>query len=281
MSEDIKQGDSTIVSMDWREAVPESAREWDEFKNSDTAEKFFDQIGHMRTHLGNSLRVPSEDAGEETWSEFYEKVQRKAPELMRKPNVDDDSVMSEVFGSLGKPDTPAKYDLPEFDDYSVSEERAQTLKEMAHKANLTKKQFKAMLGEMLSVERETGIAGNEAFEADRKSLLSEWGEAVESRTNIAAKVAEQTGAPEALVKAVQEGRADKATMQWLYGLSKQMTVEGSPMADEIAHVDSPADIQGKIDDMMNNQSHPYWDSSHPQHSAAVEKMIELRRKLAA
>ena len=43
--------------------------------------------------------------------------------------------------------------------------------------------------------------------------------------------------------------------------------------------ETPAEIQGKIDDMMGNVNHAYWDGTHPNHSKAVEQMLELQRKL--
>lgn len=273
-------GNSTQIPSNWRELVPERFQEWDEVKQSESPEQFFDQVANMRSHLGSSIRVPSEEAGEDAWNEFYEKVERKNANIMRKPDLDNDDVMNDVWGSLGKPDTPAKYDLPELDDYAISDDRAQQLKEMAHSANLTKKQFRSMLEGMLGSERDRSLANKQTMEDDRKALSGEWGEAMEQRTKMALQVAEASGAPPSLVKAIQEGHADKATMQWLYNMSKQMNTEGNPMASFEKQIDTPADIQSKIDDMMNNPDHAYWDASHPQHAQAVERMVGYRRKLA-
>ena len=59
---------------DWREALPENVRGWDEAQNADSADAFFKQIGDLRSHLGNSIRVPSDDAGDDTRKEFFEKL---------------------------------------------------------------------------------------------------------------------------------------------------------------------------------------------------------------
>ena len=274
------QEESTVVSSNWRDTIPDNVKEWDEFKNSDSADKFFDQMSNMRSMIGNSIRVPSEEASDEARSDFYEKVMRKAPDLMRRPDIDNDEVMTDVWGSLGKPETPAKYDLPEFEDYQINDNRAQELKEMAHKANLTKRQFKALANDILGLDRQSQMSVDETVASDKKTLASDWGEAYEQRTRVAATIAEKSGAPEALVNAIKEGKADSGTMKWLYQLSKQMSGEGSPMASMGDQIDSPADIQGKVDDIMNNQSHPYWDSAHPQHKRAVDNMVAMRRKLA-
>ena len=273
--------ESTTVASDWREVIPKEVKEWDEFKNSDTPEKFFDQMSHMRSMMGKSIRVPSEEAGEETWNEFYGKLESKAPDLMRKPNIDDDAAMEQTYRSLGKPDTPAKYDLPEFDDFEIPESRASQLKEYAHKANLTKKQFKALASDLLGFDKQIVDKTTDQVNQARAALSDEWGDAFEQRFSLAQKMAESSGAPESLMTAIKEKKIDADTMRWLFNMSKQMTVEGRPMATVDDLVEAPADIQGRIDDMMNNQAHPYWDSSHPQHKKAVDTMIQLRRKLVA
>lgn len=272
---------NTQISSNWRDLVPEKYHEWDEMKQSESAEQFFDQVANMRSLVGSSIRVPSDEAGDEAWGDFYSKVERKNANIMRKPDIDNDEVMNDVWGSLGRPDTPAKYDLPELNDYSVSDSRAQQLKEMAHGANLTKKQFKKLVGDMLGSEQAQSNSQIETVSNDRKALSTEWGEAMESRSNQALSIAKASGAPQGLVDAVAAGKADKATMQWLYNMSKQMTTEGNPMATLENHVDSPMDIQQKIDDMMNNTEHAYWNGSHPQHDRAVQKMLGLRKQLAS
>ncbi len=265
----------------WQESLPENIRDWDEVKNSDTPEKFYEQMANMRSLLGKSIRVPSEEAGDETWSEFYTKLQNKAPDLMRKPDVDNDDAMHDHFTSLGKPDLPSKYDIPELDGYSVPEDRADELKAMAHKANLTAKQFRTLAADLFGNEATLVKSRDDKLASERNVLENEWGDALEQRTQLALDIAENTGAPDTLLNAIKEGQADTNTMKWLFSLSKQISTEGMNMTPLGDVIDSPVDIQQKIDDIYANPEHPYWHESHPNHSKAVQNMLDMMRKIAS
>lgn len=75
----ITQEATTQVSNNWKNNVPEAVKDWDEFKNSETQEQFFDQMANHRKHLGQSIRIPSEEAGSDTWNQFHEKILNKVP----------------------------------------------------------------------------------------------------------------------------------------------------------------------------------------------------------
>jgi hypothetical protein len=59
---------------DWKTSLPEPVQGWDEVKNSDTPDKFWDQVTNMRSHLGQSIRIPGQDAGDDDWKAFNEKM---------------------------------------------------------------------------------------------------------------------------------------------------------------------------------------------------------------
>ncbi len=264
---------------DWRESLPENVRGWDEAKNADSPDAFFKQIGDLRSHLGNSIRVPTDDAGDETRQEFFEKLQRKVPEIMRRPDMDNDDVMKDVWASLGKPQEADHYDLPEIGEYKISDDKAAALKKLALDSNLTKKQFKQLTQGLLQDDADRQRDAAAELERMQGELKRDWGDALDSRMETVRRIAEQSNAPETLLKALEEGTADSATVKWLYDFSKQFA-EDSPIKTQMKEIDSPQDIQGKIDDIMNNNQHPYWITNHPQHSAAVNKMLDLRKKLA-
>ncbi len=264
---------------DWRESLPENVRGWDEAQNADSADAFFKQISDLRSHLGNSIRVPSEDAGDDTRKEFFEKLQRKVPEIMRVPDMDNDEVMSDVWASLGKPQEASHYDLPEIGEYKIADDKAEALKKLALDSNLTKKQFKQLTKGLLEDDANKQRDAAAELERMQGELKRDWGEALPQRMETVKRIAEQSGAPETLLKALNDGTADSATVKWLYDFSKQFA-EDSPLKTQMKEIETPQDIQGKINDIMNNNQHPYWHTGHPQHKAAVNKMLDLRKKLA-
>ena len=271
---------STTIPMDWKQMIPSDVQEWDEFKNSDSAEKFFQQMASHRAMLGQSVRIPGEEAGDDQRSEFYTKIMNKVPDLMRTPDIDNDEVMGDVWSRLGRPEAADGYGDPTVDDYTPAEGQLSKLKEIAHKAGLTKKQFQSMALELITADAAAHTAAKDHHTDDQKSLASEWGAALDHRTKAAAAIARQTGAPESLLQMVEGGEADSKTMQWLFTLSQQMGGEGNPIANQDPNMMAPAELQGQIDDIMNNNDHPYWNKNHAGHDRAVEKMVDLRRKLA-
>lgn len=110
----VPQGDAQEVSQgNWAESLPESVRDWDEVKNSDSPEKFFDQVANMRSMIGKSIRIPSEDAGEEAMQDFIQKLQQVDGVMMKPENADgwqemvaglDEDVQKTLLDNLSKKD---------------------------------------------------------------------------------------------------------------------------------------------------------------------------------
>lgn len=76
-TEAVPQPQSTPAAgenVNWQDLLPENVRGWDEVKNSDSPEKFFGQMENLRSMMGKSIRIPTEDAGEEAMQAFMEKV---------------------------------------------------------------------------------------------------------------------------------------------------------------------------------------------------------------
>lgn len=273
--------DTTIIPSDWREHIPSDVKEWDEFKNSDSPEKFFQQMASHRSMLGQSVRIPGEDAGDGANKEFYEKIMGKVPGLMRTPDVDNDEVMQDVWSRLGKPEDADGYGEVSVEDYTPSADDLKALRQIAHDAGLTKSQYSKLAKAMLSADMAAQAKVKTGLSDDQKALATQWGAATEQRTKVARAIAVQTGAPDSLLQLIDAGEADSTTMQWLYSLSQQVSGEDNPMANQDSNIPTPAELGNKIDDIMNNHEHPYWTPDHPGHKAAVENMLELRRKAAA
>lgn len=276
------EGDTTKLHTDWREnltkVAPEYVTEWDEFKNADSPEKFFDQLKNHRSMIGQSVRIPGSEAGEEQLSEFYNKLQSKVPGLMRTPNPDDPNQVRDVFSKLGLPEKPDDYNVAE--NIGIDSETLGAYRALAHEAGLTKAQFNKFISDLGGRSKQSAEQTDAQRKEDIAGLRGEWGAAFEQRAGICAKVAQRTGAPEGLCQAIEKGEADSKTMKWLYSLSTQMGSEGMNFTDSQAALPTPADIQGTIDDIMQNPQHPYWVPNHPNHRQAVDKMLDLRRALA-
>ena len=107
------------MSEEWKATLPESLQSWDEVTNSDSPEKFWEQMSNQRKLIGDSIRIPSEEAGDDSWNAFNEKIMNKVPTLMRTPNSDDSDSINDVLKRLGKPEDVDGYKLLDITDTEV------------------------------------------------------------------------------------------------------------------------------------------------------------------
>ena len=264
----------------WAESLPESVRSWDEVKNSESPEKFWEQVSNMRTFLGQSIRIPSEDAGKEAIAEFHNKLVTKVPALMPRPNPDDPESVKTVYKALGHPETPEGYKVPEFtppQGVQIDTAPIESFRKVAHEAGLTTKQFESIVSSMTA--ESVARAAEQQQKADNgiAQLTREWGHAFDQNFKQAISIAERTDAPPALIQALRESRIDAASVKWLHKLADSF--RGEPNAGRDKNhmgIITPGEATERISEMMNNKEHAYWVASHPDHKAAVKRMLDLR-----
>ncbi|MCK5714796.1 MAG: hypothetical protein KAH64_02455, partial [Nitrosomonadaceae bacterium] len=73
----------------WYDSFPESVQQWDEVQNSSGPEQFWQRITSHRQHIGQSIRIPSDEASADDMNAFYDKLQKRVPNLMPVPDIDD------------------------------------------------------------------------------------------------------------------------------------------------------------------------------------------------
>lgn len=230
-----------------------------------------------QSYMGSSIRIPSEDAGDEDRQKFYEKLQKHAPNLIPRPDPEDKDGYNALMRSLGLPEKGDEYEVPELEDYKPSDEAVEKLRDMAHKAGLTKSQFKELASELFREEAQSISAAQEAAEADLAGLKKEWGSAFDERKNRAVKTLELSGAPDGLVQAAKDGQVGADVYQWLYSLSSNFKGEGVNAGNDqgSGNTMTPAEAEAQIQDIYGNRSHPFWNAGHPDHQKALKKMVEL------
>lgn len=259
---------------DWKESLPESVQNWDEARNAENPEQFWQRITDQRTHLGNSIRIPTEEAGDDQWQEFHQKILERVPALMRKPSSDDESAVDDILKALGKPDATDKYVMPESDDIAFNEGQDKWLKEIALEAGLTKKQFKKIatnIGKRNYVDQNTY---EEQTQNELKRIANEWGLSAEEKYKHVLNFAKSANAPQSLVDAIENRKIDAETVFWLEKMQSSVSDEGSPLfKKDLNHPSglSPYEAQQRINDMLNNPDHSY----HKGDPIARKRMHEL------
>lgn len=271
-------------SSDWKESLPEYMRSWDEVKNSESKEKFYDQVKEMRSHLGSSIRIPSSEAGPEQWDAFNKKLIDKVPTLMQRPNTDTEEGLNAAYQMMGRPEKATDYITPQLEGFDMS--AAEGFKNIAHKAGLNKKQFETIVTDFSKAQQAEAKKTFEAIDSEQKALKAEWGADYERRQDMSHKFLELTGAPENLRNLYKDNKVPQELSKWVYNMAdKVMGESGINLAtdanDKAKGIPTPNEAKSLISDIRNNKKHPYFDKSAPGHNEAVERMRELYRLAAA
>ena len=121
-----------------------------DFKDINSLAKAFIDTKAM---VGNSIRVPSSEAGTEDIKAFHDNLMSKVPGLMYKPDADDSDGITNVLKSLGLPDDQAGYGEVKIDDTLLSEEDVASMKGFALEAGLTKRQFEVYANKVAAASK--------------------------------------------------------------------------------------------------------------------------------
>jgi len=107
------EGDIGTSDNAWKDTLPEGVKDWGEVRDSKSEDSFWEQMSNMRSMMGQSIRVPTDDASKEDKAAFNQRLMEKVPNLMQKPDADNADVMDAFYNQMGRPEEAAKYDAPE------------------------------------------------------------------------------------------------------------------------------------------------------------------------
>lgn len=261
----------------WSNAAPEFARGWDQVKDSATPEDFYNRVGEMRTYMGNSLRIPSEDASGDDMQAFYDKLQNKVPGLMPTPDFDNPDALKAVLKQMGMPEEASGYGDVAGDEITFGDGQLDNLKAMAKDLGLTKKQFEKFAAKVGAENFQGQSASIEQNAEAVTAIQTEWGLSAEAKYQETLNFAKSAGAPEALVTALVNKQIDAPTVFWLNSLA-QGTKEGSSVSfqpnNTSGNTMTPMEAQERITEMLGNMDHPY----HKGDATAKKRMHEYMRQ---
>lgn len=227
----------------WQDSLPESIRDWDEVKNSDSPEKFWDQVSNLRSMMGRSIRIPTEDAGEDVRNAFMQKIM-EVEGVMATPDTAEGWV--ETISSLGEDVQRALYQqLTGMDTFR--DENVRQLQD----------DMDAKIAEGLD------------------KLRQEWGNGFDRQVSTAknaVKVLDQALGGNRLVKALDEtGAGNHPEMIAAFAKIGEMLGE-RPVIDGVGvntFAITPAEAKERIAEIEANPA--YWDASHPESKILRDK----------
>ena len=273
---------STTTTQDFISSLPEDLREDPSIKDfKDPAALAKSYISAQRM-LGSSIRIPGEDASEEAKQEFYKKLE-SVPGITRLPDPEDKESLDQFYSRLGRPESPDnyKYELPEGiePDPVAIEEFSNLAFELGLSSEQAQKlaQFDAQRAQRQIEEMSKSKESADAI------LRQTWGHDYDNRMESAKAVVETYSKqfPDA-VKELVSGPAgnNPAVLAMLSDLGKALNETGALQGQtKLQFGLTPEDAKMKLDEIMANKSHPYWDDTNPNHRDAVERVYKLNQAI--
>ena len=210
--------------------MPDDMREAPSLKDvpdvATLAKRFLD----TKSMVGNSLRMPTDDAGQEAIEAFNQKIlSNPALGLMKKPDTENTEALAEVYNALGRPEEPGGYEAPEGSD----PETFGAMANVAHELGLTKSQYENLSkahaemvnGQMKAVDEERQVGVHQ--------LKGEWGPAFDEKVGRVGQMIKALGGHPGLESALSNGDLDASTLRLFDTIATQLGSEKSEVGKQL------------------------------------------------
>ena len=211
---------------------------------------------HAQKKMGDKgVRLPDNHSTEEDWNNFYNMLR---PSEMDKYEL--------------------KNSLPE--GTPLDENMFNGFRENAHKLGLSTKQAQTMLDWYNETTNSVQSQAKETQEANYarevKGLREEWGEGFDKEMNLAQRAIKEFADEKDVEFLKESGLAGNVNVIKLFNKIGKGLLEDK--FDQESHGSfgvTKDDAQNKINSIMGDMSHPYFDSKHPSHKNAVDEVNKL------
>tara|TARA_R100001198_G_C5167837_1_gene170060 strand:- start:24 stop:860 length:837 start_codon:yes stop_codon:yes gene_type:complete len=242
-------------NQDWRNNLPDDLRNDPTLQNYKDVESLAKTVVHQQKMIGSRIPLPKTD-------------EEKA----------------ELYGKLGRPDSPDKYQVNLGQDYEpyFGEAALNEFKNVAHTIGLNNDQVNALI-EFQKAQVDYELQNQPAqLETQRKdteqSLKQEWGFDYDKNVRAAQRALDVYGDDDLKELMNTEVGNNPAMIKLFHRLGQEVTEDMAQNTQNNKLAISPVDARQEIDAIMQNPKHPYFDSRHREHRDAVEKVRQLHEK---
>jgi hypothetical protein len=197
--------------------------------------------------------------------------------LPKNPTEDD---LSNIYSKLGRPDEPSGYAI-QADGQILTEGDVNTYTDIAHKLGLSKAQANGILDYYRSSIQQTTEAMSKDAQQEKQmieeSLKAEWGANYDAKVNQANRAVADIAGEDLLNMVLEDGTKVGNHPAFIKAFANfadfktSVTKEDTISENSVNYRMSPADAKAKIDTIMNDKSHAYWDRKNP---VAREKAVK-------
>ena len=246
------------VSKSWKETISE------EFRNDPNISKFTEIDALAKSYINatrmigqDKVAVPNENSTDDQWNE--------------------------VYGKLGRPESPDKYKLEiQSETASLDENAIKQFAENAHQLGLNNKQAQGILEyyknsmegsvQQARVDTETAQANAE------QELRKEWGRSYDENIKRAGAIAKANMSEDILNMELKDGTriGDHPSVIKGFANIANLMSEDKLISTESEGMDQSTDYQAEISKLVNDRDGPYWNKSHPDHDKIVQQVFTLR-----
>mgnify|MGYP006242328825 FL=1 len=206
--------------------------------------------------------------------------------LPKNPTEDD---LSNIYSKLGRPDEPSGYDI-QADGQILTEGDVNTYTDIAHKLGLSKAQANGILDYYRSSIQQTTEAMSKDAQQEKQmieeSLKAEWGANYDAKVNQANRAVADIAGEDLLNMVLEDGTKVGNHPAFIKAFANfadfknSVTKEDTISENSVNYRMSPADAKAKIDTIMNDRSHAYWDRKNPvARDKAVKEVQDLYEML--
>ena len=274
----VEQVAEPLGQSDWRASQPEDLRSNPTIADTPSVEALAKRLIDTKSMVGNSIRIPSEDASPEDKQKFIENLVSKNIGLMPTPNFEDEANLKEVYKALGLPEEHSQYTKPE-NWAGVDDERFGFLAAQAHEAGLSKRQFESLVSKIAQADNEAMQKYEFERTAQMNELKGEWGNAFEQKTVRARNLAKQLEMPEDVQTALENGDVPASVYRWLDKMATRFGQEGSGALKEMSSVSehTPTELNERFAEITKRLLE--MDVTDPQYQALNQKRLKYMEML--
>ena len=251
----------STVAKSWKETISE------EFRSDPNIAKFTEIDALAKSYINatrmigqDKVAVPNENSTDDQWQE--------------------------VYGKLGRPESPDKYKLEVQSETAPLDDTAiKQFAENAHQLGLNNKQAQGILEfyknsmegsiQQARVDTETAQANAE------QELRKEWGRSYDENIKRAGAIAKANMSEDILNMELKDGTriGDHPSVIKGFANIANLMSEDKLISTESEGMDQGTDYQAEISKLVNDRDGPYWNKSHPDHDKIVQQVFTLRTML--
>ncbi len=271
---DDNKGDLPVIPDNWKDLIPQDYRDSTLIKETASVEDLAKFAVETQRMLGNSIRIPGENASEDDQSAFRTKL------------AEIGMIPKENAVAFLRPEKPEDYGVKEApanaEVLGITQADVDNLKNRAHELGLSNDQFQDYAGRYFEDVKKNHDTQREKFESVDMALKGVWGEeAFQGKKQQALAAIRRFGGNELLEKLGQAPDAE-ALLAWSeVGKSFEESGMGDLTTPEFLP-ETRGEAATKLDEIERNKDHPFnrgvnYAGGKAVYEEAAKEVMRLRR----